>query len=502
LSPETRDAASARLRALGYETKFDRSMSVWQNFALGFTYLSPVCGVYAMFAFGLSNGGPPMVWSYVIAGVGQMLVALIFGEIVAEFPITGGLYPWARRLAGMRWAWMTGWIYGWALFTTIAAVAVGGGPFLAVLLGLHPTPARTAILALGLILVSTAINLAGTKLLARVALVGFVCEILGAIVVGVHIVLFHRHHALAVIMDRLGAGGTGAYLPAFLTATLVGAYSCYGFEACGDVAEETTDPSRTIPKAMRMTIYVGGGASLFIAVALLLGVADISAVIAGRDPDPIITVLKSAFGSMGASFVVVVVMVSFVSNVLSIQAAVSRLIYAYARDEMIGGSRALRRLSPRTRVPSAALIVAGVVPGAIVCLGYFTENALATIVSFCTAGIYIAFQMVVAAALYSRLRGWTPRGEFTLGRLGFATNVAALVYGVSTIVNILWPRGVQWVSRYSILMTVGAFVGSGALYMMIGKPYDRGRAPAGDAWATSVPSPSALAGSASLSPER
>ena len=30
----------------------------------------------------------------------------------------------------------------------------------------------------------------------------------------------------------------------------------YGFEACGDVAEETPDASRTIPKAIRMTIYV------------------------------------------------------------------------------------------------------------------------------------------------------------------------------------------------------------------------------------------------------
>jgi len=482
--PAASDGASDQLRALGYATRFDRTMTVSQNFALGFTYLSPVCGVYAMFAFGLSTGGPPMVWSYVIAGVGQMLVALIFGEIVSQFPITGGLYPWARRLTGMRWAWMTGWIYGWALFTTIAAVAVGGGPFLAVLLGLRPTPGSTAILALALVLLSTAVNLAGTKLLARVAMIGFICEILGAIVVGAHVALFHRHHSIDIIVNRLGIGDAGSYLPAFLTATLVGAYSCYGFEACGDVAEETTDPSMTIPKAMRMTIYVGGGASLFIAVALLLGVADIPAVISGREADPIVTVLKSAFGSVGASFVVLVVMVSFVSNVLSIQAAVSRLIYAYARDEMIVGSHALSRLSLGTHVPSTALILSGVIPGAIICLGYFTENALATIVSFCTAGIYIAFQMVVGAALYSRLRGWKPRGQFTLGRWGFATNIAALVYGVSTIVNILWPRGAidRWYSHYSILMTVGIFAGSGTLYMIIARPYDRGRAPAGDAW--------------------
>jgi len=473
-----------QLQALGYSAKFDRTMSVWQNFALGFTYLSPVCGVYAMFAFGLSAGGPPMVWSYVIAGVGQMLVALIFGEIVSQFPITGGLYPWARRLVGMRWAWMAGWIYGWGLFTTVAAVAVGAGPFLTALFGLHSSPALTTILALSLILVSTAINLAGTSLLARVAMFGFVCELVGAIAVGAYILLFHTYHPLSIVFDRYGIQTGDSYLPAFMAAVLVGAYSCYGFEACGDVAEETADPSRVIPKAMRMTIYIGAGASLFIALALLLGVPDIAAVIAGRDTDPIMTILKSSFGPVGAYFVVAIVLVSFLSNVLSIQAAVSRLIYAYARDEMIVGSRLLGRLSPETHIPSPALILSGIVPATIVCLGYFTENTLTTIVSFCTAGIYIAFQMVVGAALYARFRGWTPAGDFTLGRWGLLTNVTALIYGVATIINILWPRGgdAHWYSHYSLLVTVGAFVGSGALYMAAGRPYDKGTSPSGDAW--------------------
>ena len=33
------------LRVLGYEDSFHRSMSLWANFALGFTYLSPLVGV-------------------------------------------------------------------------------------------------------------------------------------------------------------------------------------------------------------------------------------------------------------------------------------------------------------------------------------------------------------------------------------------------------------------------------------------------------------------------
>jgi len=98
--PTTAERDSAQLEALGYDSKFDRSMSLWANFALGFTYLSPVVGVYTVFAFAIATGGPPMFWSYLFVGLGQLLVALVFGEIVSQFPIAGGLYPWARRLVG------------------------------------------------------------------------------------------------------------------------------------------------------------------------------------------------------------------------------------------------------------------------------------------------------------------------------------------------------------------------------------------------------------------
>ena len=39
-----------QLRRLGYDAKFDRSMGLWADFSLGFTYLSPVVGVYTLFA--------------------------------------------------------------------------------------------------------------------------------------------------------------------------------------------------------------------------------------------------------------------------------------------------------------------------------------------------------------------------------------------------------------------------------------------------------------------
>ena len=57
--PSARLADDEHLSVLGYEGKFDRSMSLWANFALGFTYLSPLVGVYSLLAMALSTGGPP-----------------------------------------------------------------------------------------------------------------------------------------------------------------------------------------------------------------------------------------------------------------------------------------------------------------------------------------------------------------------------------------------------------------------------------------------------------
>ena len=52
---------SDHLAVLGYGDSFERSMSPWANFALGFTYLSPLVGVYSLLAVALSTGGPPSV---------------------------------------------------------------------------------------------------------------------------------------------------------------------------------------------------------------------------------------------------------------------------------------------------------------------------------------------------------------------------------------------------------------------------------------------------------
>jgi amino acid transporter len=477
------DHDAEQLKALGYVSHFDRTMSKWENFSLGFTYLSPVVGVYTIFASAFVVGGPPMWWTYTLVGLGQLMVALIFGEIVSQFPISGGLYPWARRLMGKRWAWMAGWVYAWALCCTMAGVATGVAPFVEQLFGLDITPVATTVIALVLITATTLLNLSGTRLLARAAMFGFICELVGAIVVGVYLLMFARHQPLKVLIDTTIVHTNGSYAPAFLASSLAAMFCYYGFEACGDVAEETPDASRMIPKAMRMTIYIGGAAAIWICLAFVLSIPDMGAVISGADKDPIVTLLRAAMGEVGFRAVIVVVLVSFMSCMLSLQAAASRLIFAYARDQMIIGSKYLSRMSPNSHVPATALIVMGAIPAIIALSALWLQDAITIIISFAAVGIYISFQMIVLAALIARARGWRPSGPFTLGAWGWPVNLVALSYGVGAIVNILWPRSPNdpWYSNYSMLVTTVGIVVLGGFYMVTARPYEHGLAPAGDA---------------------
>jgi amino acid transporter len=474
---------AAQLKALGYEAHFDRKMSMWENFALGFTYLSPVVGVYTIFATTFASGGPPMWWTYLLVGIGQMLVCLVFGEVVSQFPISGGIYPWARRLVGKRWAWMAGWIYGFALFVTLAAIATGGAPFIAQLFGLQETPRLDTAIAVVLILIGTLLNLSGTKLLGRMAMFGFVCELVGALLVGSYLLLFARHQPWSALVNPSALPIAGNYLPAFLASALGAMFCYYGFEACGDVAEETPDASRAIPRSMRLTIYVGGLAALWVCLALVLAVPDVGAVMSGADKEPVVTILRSALGVLGLRAVIAVVSVSYISALLSLQAAASRLLFAYARDEMIVGSRALSRISPGRHIPAVALWVSAIVPAVISISALWLANAIATIISFASVGIYLAFQMIVLGALIARSKGWRPSGPFTLGSAGWFINVAALLYGLLAIINMCWPRSPDdpWFSNYGVIVTSVGVIVLGLFYMLLAKPYNRGNAPSADA---------------------
>jgi amino acid transporter len=462
-------ADAAQLASFGYRQQLTRALGLWSNFSLGFTYLSPVVGVYTLFAFGLATAGPAFIWTIPLVVAGQMLVVLTFGEVASNYPIAGGIYQWTKRLVGDRYGWFSGWFYTWALLITIAAVAFGSAPYVGALFGFTVTSTNTKIIAIAMIALAAVINLTGVRNLARIALFGVVAEVLGTIVFGIIFLSNERHHGLGAIFHTAGAGSAG-YLGAFLAAGLFSVWIFYGFEACGDVAEEVVNPSRKIPRAMILTLSIGGVTAFFITLSYVLAVPSFGDVISGKNANPIVGVIDASLGHAGSKVALTMVLIAFASCTLAIQAAATRLIFSFARDEMILGWRPLSTVSARFHMPPGAVAVAAVIPALITLAPTATVTR---IITFAVVGIYMSFQLVVLAALIARRRGWQPTGAFTLGAKGWLVNALALAYGVAAIV-ILSDKtpatGSGFFNRWLVPISAGIVALAGLAYLFAARP--------------------------------
>src|SRR4051812_50000294 len=111
----------ARLENLGYEPQLNRVLGFFENFAVGFTYLSPMVGIYSLFILGVALAGPAYIWLTFIPLIGMLFVALVFGEFASHYPVAGALYQYSKFSVGPAYGWFVGWFYGIALLVTVAA---------------------------------------------------------------------------------------------------------------------------------------------------------------------------------------------------------------------------------------------------------------------------------------------------------------------------------------------------------------------------------------------
>jgi amino acid transporter len=477
----------AHLRALGYEEKFDRKIGQWSNFALGFLYLSPMVGVLSMFTQALTTAGPPSILWLVIAAFGQLLVAMVFGEIVSQFPIAGGLYQWARRLWNGPYAWIMSWIYIAGIVVGCTTTAMFSADFVLALFhadsNISSTPFEKLVIATVVVLICLALNSTGSKTLATIAKVGLAAEVAGIVVVGLYLLIFARKNEFSVLFNTFGTGGDGNYMSAFVTAAIIGLVLYYGFEACGEVAEETPNPGRTIPRSMMLTVVLGGAAALFAFVGYILAAPNLVAIVNGEVANPITAILTGTFGEVGTKIFLVVALTSFLACVMGQQAAGSRLIFSFARDDMFPGSAIFKKISSR-KVPVNSIVLVAVLPICLFVLLYFLPDALFRVAAFQMLAGYFAFQMVVFASLRARAKGWKPGGQWSLGKWGWPVGIGALIYGVLSMIVLARPNGdlsLPFFDRWIALIGFVIVAAVGLTYMWIAKPYRKSTAPEGDA---------------------
>ncbi len=251
------DRDDSRLRSLGYQPQLRRVLGPFANFSVAFTYLSPMVGIYSLFAFGIGTGGPAYLWLMFVPLVGMLFVALVFGEQASHYPVAGALFQYSKFNVGPRFGWFVGWFYGIALLVTVASVDTGVVPYLATLLNnwfstkFDPNDQSTIMwMTVALLVVQTLLNITGAKVMGRVAQLGVYVEILGTIGIAVVLGIHGFHHGPGYLFSTsnvehaasnpMGADFGGHWLTgAALIAVLAPVYIFYGFESAGDVAEET-----------------------------------------------------------------------------------------------------------------------------------------------------------------------------------------------------------------------------------------------------------------------
>src|SRR5436309_15522310 len=169
----------ARLANLGYRPQLNRVLGLFANFAVAFTYLSPMVGIYSLFVLGVGTGGPAYVWLTFLPVIGMLFVALVFGELASHYPVAGALFQYSKFSVGPRYGWFVGWFYGFALLITVASVDTGVVGYVTALThnwfgwNLNPTGHGTIlVITLILLAIQTTGNTIGARVLADIAKFG------------------------------------------------------------------------------------------------------------------------------------------------------------------------------------------------------------------------------------------------------------------------------------------------------------------------------------------
>jgi amino acid transporter len=459
----------------GGETEgLKREFSLFAIFALAFAFISPIVALYGIFAFAVTSAGPAAWWGFIVVLAGQLLVAMVFAELASRWPFEGSIYQWSRRLLHETYGWFAGWAYMWTLMITMVAVAYGAAGFIPIVLDIDPfTKGEQLFVAMGFLAFGTAMNLLSRKALKAFMVGSIAAEVIGSIGIGTVLLFFHNEQPLSSIFESAGAGtGSGGYIWAgFFAAVGFIGWTYVGFETAGSVAEETPKPRLEVPKAIILSLVTVAAVVSYASLALILAIPNFGAVISGEVVDPVADTIAFQLGDDITRPLFVLFIIGFTASLLAIQTNCSRVMWAFARADVLPGARALRKLTPGARLPYATILTTGVI-AAILLISTQSEDVYLTLVSMATGGFYLSFALPVVAMLITRMRGrWVP-GEWNLGRWGMAVAVVGSIWVVFEYFNIAWPRaeGVPWYQDWAVFLMTGIVGVLGVVAYLIVRP--------------------------------
>jgi amino acid transporter len=209
--------------------------------------------------------------SFVLAGIVAALQGYSFGKLGARYPSAGGLIEYVSRSFGDgHVAAITAWLAYAANIIVTALVAVSFGSYgSAALTGDDAT--LTVPLAVAIVVVMTALNLAGSTTVSRVQ------NVIVFVVVGI-LATFAVVTILNIDPARL-APSTYPNAQHIVSGVALTFFAFLGFGVVTFTAKDLREPGRQLPRAM--TIAIGTAAVIYVAVALgVFGTLSVEEVIA------------------------------------------------------------------------------------------------------------------------------------------------------------------------------------------------------------------------------
>ncbi|WP_431235118.1 APC family permease [Mycolicibacterium psychrotolerans] len=460
----TVESTDEELRHSGYQPELKRTLGSFQVFAISFAFISVVVGIFATYGAVLNYSGPVGIWLWIIAAVGQTLVALVVARFAARIALSGSSYQWASRLASPKVGWLFGWLTFW--FLAIAVTAMDNAlasQALMPLFGMAPDEDVARLITVAVLLTQTILVIASTRLLGVVTsgAVGLELVILAVLVVGLGAVMvFSGTGTTANLVSRGVAADAPNYFAIggpLMAGMIMGLVTLVGFDSAANLAEEAKDPFRSVPRAIVSSVIASATLGLVFIIILTLAIKDITEVTTSGSP--VATIIHDQLGPVMERVLLTGIVFAMFGAGMVMIAACSRQAFAMARDSRFPGHTVLRRVSPRTQTPVAATILLFVI--GVVLMLTLRGAALLQLIVASTILPALIYGGIVVLYLCVRKRLERKEGGFSLGRFELPVAYTALVWVAFSIFALVSPSE----ARIPGLIVLG-LIAVGGLYLI------------------------------------
>lgn len=300
--------------------------------------------------------------AFIFATVGVLFVSYAFIRLSRYFSHAGSVFAFSGATLGPRAGFFSGWaLLGTYFAFTCASTAEAGAFGIAFLKGAGiDTSADYVVIALIAAVVIAFLAFGDIRVATR-SLLGFegisvTLILILMVVIVIKLIGGSAPHHQGVTLDAFKIPG-GTSLSAVGAAAVFGFLSFAGFEGAASLGEETDNPRKEIPRAIRTAVIASG---IFYILCILVQTwgfgTDAGGVKAfSTSGSPLGDLAHSYVGSTMSDAINIGATLSAFASGLGAATAGARILFALARDTPL--ANLLGRTSTRTGAPAGALTV-------------------------------------------------------------------------------------------------------------------------------------------------